>query len=855
MLHAMAKNRYNFNTPAALQDREGALPGNSRVSASPTYGAQNAAVQTTVSRQSGEVSVKGVRLQVRNAAVREEVTAGQINFSATSKAGGAEANDPHLLQVTAGEGGPVPHPSQVPVLPASRNGASYAGSTSQTTAPLAIASGERRLVPQTSQVDAPQNGDAQILPNLQRTGVGSKQVAEVKLAETHIKAGNVAAGAIRKEELVAGERKVVHQEIEVTDDGKYALREYVRTERYFYCRVFEVFYFAALNEPEEPPEPSNKEKCVDYCCQYALSCNFLKIARRRSPEDGELKSAFKRIDYMTPVLRRGRAKGWVVHTDMIFPLVKNTFRNVWVGAELLLVLIALSLSITSSSLGKNKIFNILHLVLTILGSVLAIIDGVILLYGCSLFKLCGAVCEHDKEETVNDQLREHLLDERDPEDTSNSESKGGCKQCINSTRNMFDISRMIVSELIFYPLLICDIFEVITGKVYQFNNKEKDIISFILIIVSLILVLIFVYIVRIVIVVAANYHSQKRRDEAEDHNIRKSAFYFQGYFIFHVIAQMVAQILMIIAIGAVIYQENEQRMNDMQNSTRMNHLQNETLLFNGSGINEMQIENLSLYIENGSGIYDMIIMIENISNSTGDVSIQISNCLWYMLVAGYILPIYGLLTFFIVMYFWVQEFPIGICIDVLSIFKRRDIDDTLEFKATVKEVREKLDKINKYIHLSELKKQFKGLQNTAWFNKFSYPFQSPQMVILCLIYAYLQLSFVIIAGINSGALKSSDDGSEAGSDAGSDTNSISYLNGTGIIYGYSFVAFSVFAIIVGIIANIYVFAVALVWSVIIVSILALIATLIFFLICCCIFCVCISSDNNRRHSSRRVHYY
>ena len=762
----MANNRYNF---AVQPDGEGA-PSNPQVPAS-TFGAQNVAAQTMVSEQSSELNVQGVHVQVRNVAVRKEVAAGQMNSAAFT--GGAPKTDP---QVTAGERGLVPHASQAPALPVSQKSAEQAEIPSQTTAPLAITSGERGLAPQTSQVDAPQNGGAQTV-NLQRTGAASKQVTEVKLEEAHIQAGNVAAGAVRAVAMVEGERKVVHQAIEVTDDGDITLREYVRTERVFYRHVFEIFYIAALNEPEEPPEPSCKEKCVDCCCQ-SFSCNFSKMTQtftRRRQEDDEPKSAIKKIDYMTPVLRRGRAKGWVVHTDIIFPLVKNAFRNVWVGGELLIVLIALGLSIASFSLGKNRIFNILHLALTILGSILAIIDGVILLYGCDLVKQCGAICKHDKEGSTDNESP----GQQDPEATSSSGCRGKCKQCIDTTQSIFDIIRMFISELIFYPLLICDIFEVITGQAYLFSNVA-DGISFILFIVSLVLVLLFVYLVRIVIVVAANYHSQKKRG-GEERSIRKSALYFQGYFIFHVIAQMVAHILMIIAIGTVIRSENDHLFNNSTSNSTSNGTSNST----SNGTMEM------------------------------DESIHISGFLWYMLVAGYILPICGLLSFFIVTYFWVQEFPIGICVDVLSILKLPGIDETLELKATGKEAGEKVDKINRYIHVAELKKQFKGLRDTAWCSKFSYPFHSPQMVILCLTYAALQLVFVISGVIGAGMHWSS---------------------------------FFAFAIIVGIIANIYVFAVALVWSMIIVGILAIIAALILLLMCCCVFLVCLAPDNsnNRR---------
>ena len=78
-----------------------------------------------------------------------------------------------------------------------------------------------------------------------------------------------------------------------------------------------------------------------------------------------------------------------------------------------------------------------------------------------------------------------------------------------------------------------------------------------------------------------------------DPTIRKSALYFQIYFVIHVFGQMVAQMLMIITVGIGIHEDNKQ---------------------------------------------------------SSDGSISVSGNLWYMIVAGYVLPVCGLFTFFVVTY-------------------------------------------------------------------------------------------------------------------------------------------------------------------------------------------------------------
>ena len=572
--------------------------------------------------------------------------------------------------------------------------------------------------------------------------------------------GNVAAGILfREETLVTEERIAVHGSIEMTDDGEVIIREYVERELVFYRRVVEVLYIAALNEPEVPEEPKFNEKCIDCCCQ-AFSCargiqkyGLRRMRRIKPEEEPEVPKTdhLKMITHMSGIMRRGRAKGSIIFTNMIFPLVKPTFRNIWVATELLMTIVAMILSITSFSLGNNHIFSIIHLLLTILSSILAIIDGAFLLWGGNLFK---GVCGHQSEGDSNGaSLDTPAEGERDGEATS---CKAKCKQCVEKSLDTFDVARLILTELIFYPLLICNIFELITGRSYLFYNAQ-DGVGFFLFVISLALQGFFVYIVRSYILILANHHSQKKHSPPDkidikeaiervdyDPTIQRSALYFQNYFVFHAIAQMVAQILMIIAIGGVIREENTH-----------------------------------LFTENNP-----------------DRSIHVSGYLWYMLVSGYILPFFGLLTFFIVTYFWVQEFQIGVCVNVLSLLKLPGIDKLLNINKTKKEGSDKIRKITTNVHTSELKQQFKNLRGAAWFDKFSYPFQSPQMVIISMVYSYLQLGFLVCASSSLSA------------------------NGFWVFF------YVPVACLIGFIANLYVFTVVVFWTSIIVGITVILLIII-----------------------------
>ena len=131
---------------------------------------------------------------------------------------------------------------------------------------------------------------------------------------------------------------------------------------------------------------------------------------------------------------------------------------------------------------------------------------------------------------------------------------------------------------------------------------------------------------------------------------------------------------MIIAIGAAIREENSH-------------------LFQNSSDSENSMSNTD---EQSS----------NTDEQSMDASISVSGPLWYMLVAGYVMPFFGIFTFFISTYFWTQEFPIGICVDALSILELPDIDSIMDIKAAKDKKRKKINKIIDHIHTTELNREF-----------------------------------------------------------------------------------------------------------------------------------------------------
>ena len=425
----------------------------------------------------------------------------------------------------------------------------------------------------------------------------------------------------------------------------------------FYIETIDIVHKSILNEPTVPEKPS----CKLDCCFQAI--DWIGCCKRDN-------MPLHKVNSLTPVLRRARSKGWLIHSNMAFPLTNICGRTVWVGAELFTLFIVLGLSVARFTCGNNNIFNILHLVLSIFATVLGFFDAFVLFCGCP-FVRCGAACRKSEQLDVN------------PDNSTTAMQCQVC--CLNATRNAFDVGRMIMSELIFYPLLICAMFEVILSEAYYVDTEANQ-ISFALFVVSATLMVVFVYIVRFAVSVAAicNVNNKRFPPEMKGRFCSKnstSAICLQGYFVLHEIGQMIVQVVMTISIGILIHAEN-------------------------------------LHI---------------FEDCTNEESVRISGCLWYMLVAGYILPIFGHINFYFLTYFWSQEFSIGICVDFVNALEQPDIAEILGIEN--EKEREKIFQIKN--HFPNLKEEFNELQNTCCCHKFAYPFQSPVMG----IFAFVQILF------------------------------------------------------------------------------------------------------------------
>ena len=493
------------------------------------------------------------------------------------------------------------------------------------------------------------------------------------------------------------------------------------------------------------------EKCTD-CC-WSFNCDCINPCKNCCMCDSETKLRKK----MTPTLRRTRNKGLGILRKIAFPLITDLVRDVWVTLELATVLIGLGLTIAGTVLHD---INFVGLFLTCIGSLLALFDGFCVLRQC---RSCKSCCCSGK-------------------DIENLEVPKTSYYC-SCLRHSCDVVRMVVSDMLIYPALMYSIFSVVVGRNYE-GKTHVERLGFSLFVLACISLVLYNYIVRLIAIggiikrvweVRIPTKEMRGNDKYYDTSIAFYAFLYQLYFAIHIFLQMIVQVLMIVAIAAKIRYENRHVYAEMSAEG-----------FPGD---------TSIFVNHTSG---------SALNSYPDV--YISNHLLYMLVSGYFIPLMGFLTFFIVAYYWSQEMPIGLLIDVISIYRQGSKKDFLETNVTVKKQKEMVQRtFDSFFETEKLMEEFDELRNVSFVTKFMYPFKSPMPIIVCLTYGLLQAGFVICAAVTY-----DDEGYLV----------VHILNGGG------WILYFIVACAIGALANIYALLVAAFWVTIILIVIILVISIL-----------------------------
>ena len=384
-----------------------------------------------------------------------------------------------------------------------------------------------------------------------------------------------------------------------------------------------------ISNGDDEVKPTCCEKSIDLCCQ-SLVCSFQNPFRAGA-------HAVKTNEIMSPTLRRGRAKGWSIYSHLVLPLVRIVVRDMWVLFQLLFVLCMLGLSITTFVTARDnyKVYNALHLALSILSSVLATVDAIMTFGHCSTCKACMTRCRAKRSGGS------FWTPGTESQNSNTSDEKTSCRKCCICSKPIVDFLRLLFTEFILVPIIFCDMFEVVIGKGFA-GVESSHHLGFSLMVIDSVGFLIFVFFIRLLIL-GRSIRSVQRAHPSEsagknlymnknyniDPLIKKNSLKIQIFFFLHVFGQMLGQTLTLVAVGAKIAYDNR-----------------------------------------------------NFKSSS--MFPAATPFLWYMMVATYLLPMFGIATFFIVNNYWVQQFLIGLCIDFIKVLQI-DEDDRQTISSTGKE--------------------------------------------------------------------------------------------------------------------------------------------------------------------------
>lgn len=425
-------------------------------------------------------------------------------------------------------------------------------------------------------------------------------------------------------------------------------------------------------------------------------------------------------------LYRGRVLGWKIFRQIVLPLIGDVFRIVWAVMQFLMSIILLCLSCFNYVHGRREVYNIVHLSLSTLAFVLASID----LGGSIVYKIMKCRSRNRYRQLHRNGSTQSLGSENDHNTATNGLENPGHK----AKFAYVDILRLIISELLLFPIVICDIFMLINDKVFALDGL-LDWTSFIELLFSITVLVVLVYVLRLALLSMMTYRVHTKRSLPDglhptqeaivgagyDPQVRKNGLIYMCFLIFNVVTHMINQIAMILAIGVKIY--------------------NFTIPPNLSPPTASPTPCHYYWECNDNDRYDY-----------GDNNLVDPNKLqfnfWFMLFAGYVLPIVGAWLFFSVTHFWLQEFSIGITVDYLGILKLPGAGGLFFPECTYQEAQGKVNKIltnNKY---NTLRQDYHALRNYNVFSKAFYPFKSVSHSLMCLAYTTVQAIFIYVAAFS-----------------------------------------------------------------------------------------------------------
>ena len=382
----------------------------------------------------------------------------------------------------------------------------------------------------------------------------------------------------------------------------------------------------------------------------------------------------------TDVLIRARKIGFKMVPQLLFPALPKLIRDLWVFGEFFITLFQFLLALISTNYrtSVNRSFTGIYLALSTINFILACIDAFLYFYelgSCrSIFESLKKMRNRKKQkETANEIALEELQQE---ENVELENKKVYCKWIRLSEKRKQQLNLWFeLIRTILSELLIYPliIFDLFDAVGIGFVDDTQNLSLFV--IGSFYLVL-AVYIARVAmsIMTLLTLNRLLLHSKTSPSNIR-----FILRFLIHIIAQVIVHISCVIAVGIKIRQEN-------------------------SGDGE---------------------------------SYNASPILWVVMIGGWVIPFFGVVSFFIVNYYWIQQFATGIYIEMISLLQTPSVAESL-FKSKSEVSQETKERSKQFLEKMQHKKVQEEYEHevdtTNRFSKLIHPIKVPGFIFLCILY-------------------------------------------------------------------------------------------------------------------------
>lgn len=417
-------------------------------------------------------------------------------------------------------------------------------------------------------------------------------------------------------------------------------------------------------------------------------------------------------------LKAARRQGTKMLHSFLFPTMPKLLTDFWVLAEFGVTLAQFVLSVLSIMIDNNRIYNIIYLVLASLALLLAFVDALVYFKDfatCSHYfhHCCSRLNSLKYRSRVEENPQCNLsiqgyrnnsfldLDvnvDIDSEQIANDHidlhnTSYGCCHLADKSKlktiisESFEIVRTILSELLIYPLLMFDLLDVIVGGSYQLTSTS-DRLNLSLFIIGSVFLILSVYVSRAFMVISMTI--QLRQMPIDPSKSKLNILGVVTEFCIYVLFQISVHVAVIIAVGAKLYQENPTPCQDLQ-----------------------------------------------------ALCTQINPSLIYVMVCGGILPFYGMLVFFILNYFQLQEISVGFWTNMVSLLHSENFSNLVFSTKGVEETKMKAEGLVNSIHLHQVKSQLTKIMSTPSWAKIIYPLKFPFFIPVLLLYVAMLFSFII----------------------------------------------------------------------------------------------------------------